>query len=219
VLHVAAPVSFGVTHLGQAIAEYIGRYPAVLVDLSLNDRLIDLVEEGFDLAIRIGPHRDSSLIARRLAPIRFVLCAAPSYVKRHGAPQRPDDLLAHHCLCHSLRTPPGDWRFVGPEGEVSLRITGEFRANNGNILRAAALAGVGISIAPSFLVGDDLAAGRLLALMPNYKPIETELSAIYPPGRSLSAKVRSLIDFLSQRFGPEPPWDKWLRSATAHGRH
>jgi DNA-binding transcriptional LysR family regulator len=179
------------------------------VEVELNDRYIDLVAEGYDVAIRIGPLSDSSLMARRLALVRFVLCAAPSYVQRRGAPTHPDDLPQHDCVVYTLRADPGVWRFRGPAGEISLRISGRLRANNGLLLRACVLAGSGIGMAPSFQVGDDLAAGRLLALLPSFTPVETEMHAIYAPGRHLSAKVRTLIDFLAARLGPEPPWDAW----------
>jgi DNA-binding transcriptional LysR family regulator len=215
VLHLAAPVSFGITQLGPALADYLVRYPEVVVDVTLDDRFIDVVEEGFDLALRVGALKNSSLIARRLATVRFVLCASPGYVKQHGAPRRPDDLTNHRCLFYGLRAIPGEWCFVGPEGEVALRISGRFRSNSGNMLYAAMLAGAGIGPAPTFIVGRDLAEGRLIVLMPEYQPVESELSAIYPPGKSPSAKVRTLIDFLAARFGPEPPWDEWRRTAHA----
>ena len=215
VLHLAAPVSFGITQLGPALADYLSCYPEVAVDLTLDDRFVDLVEEGFDLALRVGSLKDSSLLVRRLAPVRFVLCASPGYIKQYGAPREPDDLSNHRCLFSSLRAVPGEWRFSGPHGEVSLHISGRFRSNNGNILHAATLAGAGIGLAPTFVVGKDLAEGRLVSLMADYQPIESELSAIYPPGKNLSAKVRSLIDFLAARFGPEPPWDEWRRPERA----
>jgi DNA-binding transcriptional LysR family regulator len=143
VLHLAAPVSFGITQLGPALADYLARYPEVVVDVRLDDRLVDLVEEGFDLALRVGALKDSSLIARRLAPVRFVLCASPSYVKQYGAPRHPDDLSNHRCLFCSMRVIPGEWRYLGPEREVALRISGHFRSNKGNMLCAAMLAGAG----------------------------------------------------------------------------
>jgi DNA-binding transcriptional LysR family regulator len=211
VLHLAAPVSFGITQLGPALADYLSRYSEVVVDVTLDDRFVDLVQEGFDLALRVGALKDSSLIARRLAPVHFVLCASPGYVKQYGAPRQPDDLSNHRCLFYSLRSIPGEWRFVGPEGEVALRVSGRFRSNSGNMLYAAMVAGAGIGLAPTFVVGGDLAEGRLVALMPDYRPVDSELSAIYPPGKHLSAKVRSLIDFLAARFGPEPPWDEWRK--------
>src|SRR6516162_4974231 len=197
--------------LGPVLADYLWRYPEVVVDVTLDDGFIDLVEEGFDLALRVGELKDSSLVVRRVAPVPFVLCASPDYVKQHGVPREPADLSNHRCLFYSLRAIPGEWRFRGPDGEVSLRISGRFRSNNGNMLHAAALAGAGIGLAPTFVVGKDLAEGRLVSLMSDYQPIESELSAIYPPGKNLSAKVRSLIDFLAARFGPEPPWDAWRR--------
>ena len=212
VLHLAAPVSFGITQLGPALADYLARYPEVVVDVRLDDRLVDLVDEGFDLALRVGALKDSSLIARRLAPVRFALCASPGYVKQHGAPRHPDDLSSHRCLFYSMRVIPREWRFLGPDGEVALRISGRFRANNGNMLYAAMLAGAGIGFVPTFVAGRDLAEGRVISLMPDYQPVESELSVIYPPGKNLSAKVRTLIDFLAARFGPEPPWDAWRKS-------
>jgi DNA-binding transcriptional LysR family regulator len=121
---------------------------------------------------------------RRLAPVRFVLCASPGYVKQHGAPRQPDDLSSHRCLFYSLRAIPGEWRFVGPEGEIALRISGRFRSNSGNMLYAAMLAGAGIGMVPTFVAGRDLAEGRLVSLMPDYQPVESELSAIYPPGKA-----------------------------------
>ena len=215
VLRLAAPVSFGTTQLGPALADYLSRYPEVVVDATLDDRFVDLVEQGFDLALRVGTLNDSSLITRRLAPVRFVLCASRSYVKQNGAPRQPDDLSDHRCLFYSLRRTPGEWRFVGPEGEVAWRISGRFRSNNGNMLYEALLAGAGIGLAPTFVAGRDLAEGRLVSLMPDYRPVESALSAIYLPGKNLSAKVRSVIDFLADRFGPEPPWDEWRQTGQA----
>jgi DNA-binding transcriptional LysR family regulator len=212
VLHLAAPISFGITQLGPALADYLSRYPEVVVDATLDDRFIDLVEEGLDLALRVGSLKDTSLIARRLAPVRFALCASPGFVKRHGAPQHPDELSSHRCLFYSLRAVPGEWRFMGPGGEIAIRISGRFRSNSGNMLHAAMLAGAGIGLAPTFVVGRDLAEGRLIALMLDYRPVESELSAIYPPGKRPSAKVRTLIDLLAERFGPEPPWDEWRKT-------
>ena len=212
VLHLAAPLSFGITQLGPALADYLSSYPEVVVDVRLDDRMVDLVDEGFDLALRVGALKDSSLIVRRLAPVRFVLCASAGYVKQYGAPRQPDDLSSHRCLFYSMRVIPGEWRFVGPEGEVAVRVTGRFRSNSGNMLYAAMLAGAGIGFVPTFVAGRDLAEGRLVSLMPDYRPVESELSAIYPPGKAPSAKVRSLIDFFADRFGPEPPWDQWRRT-------
>jgi DNA-binding transcriptional LysR family regulator len=145
--------SFGITQLGPALTDYLSGYPDVAVDLTLDDRFVDLVEEGFDLALRVGSLKDSSPVARRLAPVRFLLCASPGYVKEYGAPRQPHDLSSHRCLFYSLRAVPGEWRFRGPDGEVTLRISGRLRSNNGNILHAATPAGAGIGLAPTFVVG------------------------------------------------------------------
>jgi DNA-binding transcriptional LysR family regulator len=126
VLHLAAPISFGITQLGPALADYLSRYPEVVVDATLDDRFIDLVEEGFDLALRVGSLKDASLMARRLAPVRFVLCASPGYVKQHGAPRQPDDLSSHRCLFYSLRAVPGEWRFTGPGATSPSALAGVF---------------------------------------------------------------------------------------------
>jgi DNA-binding transcriptional LysR family regulator len=209
VLRISAPISFGLTHLGSAVAEYMAEFLEVSVDVVLNDRIVDLIEEGFDAAIRIGHLPDSALVARRLAPINFVLCASPLYLARHSAPQCPSDLQQHNCVNYSLRDTPNEWRFRGPAGEVSVRISGRLKANNGNFLRVAAINGRGIGLAPTFLVGGDLAAGRLVPLMPEYAPVASELTIVYPHRRQLSAKVRSFVDFLVARFAGEPEWDGW----------
>ena len=149
-------------------------------------------------------------------------CASPGYFNQLNVPREPDDLSNHRCLFYSLRAIPGEWRFIGPEGEVALRVSGRFRSNNGNMLYEAMLAGAGIGLAPTFVVGKDLAEGRLVSLMPDYKTVESEISAIYPPGKTPSAKVRSLIDFLAARFGPAPPWDEWgtaERTKKSSARH
>ena len=213
VLRISAPISIGVTHLASAVAEYMARFPDISIDMVLNDRTVDLIEEGFDAAIRIGHLPDSSLVARRIAPINFALCASPQYLARHDAPHRPSDLQQHDCVNYSMRETQGEWRFTGPEGEVSVRISGRLKANNGNFLRVAVVNGRGIGLAPTFLVGEDLAAGRLISLMPEYAPVASDLTIVYPHRRQLSAKVRSFVDFLVARFAGEPEWDGWLERA------
>jgi DNA-binding transcriptional LysR family regulator len=210
VLRVVSSVSFGITHLGALIAAYLAQYPEVSIDLVLNDRVIDLIEEGFDVAVRIGRLADSSLIARRLAPIRFALCASPDYVARCGVPQRPSDLHDHECVVYTARQGSGQWRLTGPDGaEETVHISGRLRANNGNLLRVAVLNGRGIGFAPTFLVGEDLTAGRLVCVLPDHVPVEEELAALYPHRRQLSGKVRSFVDFLAERLTGEPEWDRW----------
>src|SRR5882672_12254952 len=208
-LRVSGPLSFGVRHLAPAVADYLGACPAVEIDVTLSDRVADLVEEGFDLAVRIGRLADSSLIARRIAPCLIVACASPSYLAKRGAPKKPADLAKHNCLGYSYAALRNEWRFSGPDGVQSVRVTGRLNANNGDILRLAALRGEGIVLQPSFLVGDDLAAGLLVPILPGYTPDELVIQAVYPHSRHLSVKVRSFVDFLVARFGQEPEWDRW----------
>jgi DNA-binding transcriptional LysR family regulator len=208
-LRVNGPLSFGTRQLAPAIADYLAACPEVEIDVTLNDRVADLVEEGFDLAIRIGRLADSSLIARRIAPCLIVACAAPAYLARRGAPRRPADLAEHNCLGYSYAALRNEWRFTGPEGTESVRVAGRLNANNGDILRWAALRGEGIVLQPSFIVGDDLATGTLVPVLPGYTPDSLVIQAVYPHSRHLSVKVRSFVDFLVARFGQAPEWDRW----------
>lgn len=215
-LRVNAPMSFGALHLGEAIAGYLEAHQAVTIELTLNDRVVDLVEEGYDVAIRIAALNDSSLIARRLAPSRMVVCASPGYLARHGRPEAPQDLGGHNCLEYSYGANRGEWQFERPDGAVSVRVGGRMRANNGDALRAAALCGCGVVLIPTFIVGDDLRDRRLTPLLCDYRIPDASIYAVYPPGRQLSAKVRSFIDFLLPRFGEHPSWDEWMASVSGH---
>jgi DNA-binding transcriptional LysR family regulator len=208
-LRLNGPLSFGIRHLAPAIIDYLAACPEAAIDVTLSDRVVDLVDEGFDLAIRIARLADSSLIARRITPCRIVACAAPAYLKKHGAPRRPADLTAHNCLGYSYAAFRNEWRFTGPDGAVSVRIAGRLNANNGDVLRLAALRGEGIVIQPTFLIGDDLASGELVSILPGFVPDELVIQAVYPHSRHLSVKVRSFIDFLVARFGQDPEWDRW----------
>jgi DNA-binding transcriptional LysR family regulator len=210
VLRITAPVSFGIPHLAPAFVDYMRRYPDVAIDMVLNDRTVDLIEEGFDVAVRIGHLVGSTLIALRIAPIRFALCAAPAYLERDGMPRQPADLARHNCLEFSYRQTGSEWHFTGPDGiRESVRVGGRLKVNNPQVLHTAALNGDGIEFDPTFIVGPDIAAGRLVRLLPDYTPVETDLNVVYPPGRQLSAKVRSFVDFLAARFAGEPEWDRW----------
>ncbi|HXY98907.1 MAG TPA: LysR family transcriptional regulator [Stellaceae bacterium] len=218
-LKVNAPFSFGIRHIGPAIAAYLAAYPEVSIDISLNDHYIDLLAEGVDLALRIGRLADSSLIARRLAPIRLVACAAPAYLARHGAPRAPKDLAEHRCLLYTYASTADEWRFIGPDGEDAVvRVSGRLLANSGDIIVAAALDGLGIALTPTFMAGEHVQAGKLVTLLPGYAAPEAALYAVYPPGRHLSAKLRSFIDFLVARFGEEPDWDRWCRESRKETR-
>ena len=211
-LRVSTPLSFGIGHLSAALPGFLERYPEIELEMNLTDRHVDLVEEGWDLAVRIGRLADSSLIVRRLAPIRAVAVAAPAYLERRGIPLVPLDLEHHDCLTHSGRT--AEWRFVSPQGQASqLGVRGRVHADNGDVLRVMALAGLGIVQLPSFFVGDDIRAGQLVPVLDGFIPQEASLNAVYPHGRHLSPKVRAFVDYLAETFGPEPYWDRGITAA------
>jgi DNA-binding transcriptional LysR family regulator len=208
-LRINAPISFGVLHLAPAVTEFLQRFPDVSVELLMNDRVVDLLEGEFDVGVRIGRLRDSSLIARKIAPIRLAVCAAPDYLARRGVPKAPEDLAKHDCLEYTYFESRGEWRLLNPEGEeIVVPVSGRYLANSADVLRITAIAGGGIILCPTFIVGEDLRSGRLVRLLPDYPPPEQALHALYPPGRHLSAKVRSFVDFLVARFGGEPAWDR-----------
>lgn len=201
VLRVNAPVSFGNQRLAPALADYLAQYPEVDVDLALNDRVVDLVDEGFDAAIRIGPLGDSGMVARPLAPYRVLVCASPAYLSRHGRPAAPKDLAGHNCLGFSYWTVRDKWRLIGPEGSESVNIKGRLQANNGQALRMAALQGLGIIMQPEVLVSEDLAAGRLVRVLPEYEAPTRPMHLVYLPDRRPTPKLRSFIEFVLARFG------------------
>jgi DNA-binding transcriptional LysR family regulator len=200
-LRVTAPVSFGARRLAPAIADYLVSYPNVSIDLSLDDPYSDLLEKRFDLAIRLGRLADSSLIARKLCTPATILCASPGYLEKHGAPQTPRDLIGHNCLVYTYATPLSVWNFVDQNGkEDVVRISGRFQADSGDALLALVLRDGGVVLGPDYLVEDDLKAGRLIRLLPEYATAETAVHAVYPHSRHLSAKTRTFIDFLASRF-------------------
>lgn len=211
-LRVNAPMTFGTLHLAPAIAAFMERFPEVDVELVLNDRFVDLIDEGYDLALRIGTLQDSALVARKLAPCRHVVCAAPSYLARQGTPGVPTDLTQHQCLLYTNSASPDLWRFLGRDGtEMSVRVKGRLRVNNGDVLRDSAIAGLGIALLPSFIVADALAEHRLQAVLCGHRLRDMTLHAVFPHNRYLSTKVRAFIDFLAGRFGPDPYWDAPLQ--------
>lgn len=209
-LRLNAPVAFGTRQLAPLLSEFAQRHPLVTVELGLNDRLVDLADEGWDLAIRIGSLSDSSLIARRIAPCRTVVCAAPSYLAARGKPHTVSHLANHNCLGYTLSRVTGvdRWAF-GARGEITVPVSGSLRANNGDALRAAAIAGQGLAYLPTFIVADDLRAGTLVALDLDQPTVEFGgIYAVFLPDRHPAAKVRAFIDFIANRFAPEPPWDR-----------
>lgn len=208
-LRVSAPMSFSILHLGPALQGFLARFPGVTLELSLDDRQVDLVEEGLDVAVRIGRLQDSNLIARKIAPCRQVLCASPAYLAQRGEPERPEDLLEHSCVLYSLLSLPREWRLVGPDGELhTVPINGSIQSNNGLVNRAVALAGGGIVLLPTFYLGEQLRSGTLQPVLCKFKPQELAVYAVYPERRNLMPKVRAFVDFLATTFGPEPPWEQ-----------
>ncbi|TAN51737.1 MAG: LysR family transcriptional regulator [Rhodospirillales bacterium] len=208
-LKVTAPMSFGTLHLAPALPRFLERFPEVGLDLSLSDRIVDLIEEGFDLAIRIGRLNESSLVAKRLCAMPRVICASPDYLRRHGEPKHPADLGHHCCFTHSELAQ--EWRLKDDQGRLEgIEVKGSVRANNGEALRDLALAGLGIIYLPSFFIGPDLRAKRLIPLLEAYTPQDSGLYAVYPHSRHLSPKVRAFLDFLAQSFPPSPYWDEGL---------
>lgn len=198
-LRVTAPVSFGTDALMPALADYLGRYPDVDIDVVLNDRVADLLEEGFDVAIRIGQLPDSALIARPLAPYRLMICAAPAYLARKGVPSRPEDLAEHECLSFAPAA-VAHWRLSSDEGAHRVAMAGRLQVNLGQALRVAALHGLGIVLQPAILLEADVRAGRLVQLFPAFSLPTRPMSVVYLPDRYRSPRLRSFVDFVVERF-------------------
>lgn len=208
-LRVSTGVSFGQLHLARCLPALLERHPGLSVELVLNDRVVDLVEEGYDVALRIGDLADSALIARRLSPVRRVLAAAPSYLARRGTPALPRDLAAqgHDCLGYSYSAGGCEWVLHGPDGAHRHRFKPRVLANNGDSLAAMAAAGLGIVQMPTFILDRGLRSGALAVVLPEFEPPPISLYAVYPPGRPLAAKVRAFIDFAVASFTDRPYWD------------
>jgi DNA-binding transcriptional LysR family regulator len=206
-LRINAPVSFGVLHLAPLWAKFAQRHPQVELDVSLIDRVVDLVDEGFDLAIRIARGGSTQLAARKLATSRNVVCASPAYLQAHGTPQVPAQLAEHACIAYAYTGT--EWQLHDAAGAVhTVRLRPVMQTNSGDTATAAALAGLGIVWQPTFLVGAHLRAGRLVALLPGFRIPDIDILALYPSRRHLSAKVRAMIDFLAAEFAGTPPWER-----------
>lgn len=211
VLKVNAPMSFGQLHLAGAIVEFMCDHPKIRMQLALTDRFVDVVEEGYDVVLRIGTMRDSSLIARRLCPIRRVLCASPEYLAAAGTPETAAAVAQHRLVQYGWPTVGQRWQLTGPEGETALEVTAAFCVNNGDVLKAAVRAGLGIALLPTFLCGDELRSGALARVLPGYEGRPIALHALWPESRLMPSRLRRFIDFLAERFGEEkPPWDEGL---------
>jgi DNA-binding transcriptional LysR family regulator len=208
-LRVAAPVTFGVLHIAPAVSDYMTRYPEVRIDIAVSDRFVNLIEEGFDLAIRVGELQDSNLIARRLSSARLVVCASPAYLQRAGRPETPSDLSRHACLIYTEAASPETWRFQAADGHVeTVHVSGPLTSTNAAFVHRMALAGHGIVRGPSFSFNADLAEGRLVPLLAGWRSGELAIQALYPHKSLLSAKVRTFVDFLVERFALAPRWEK-----------
>ncbi|MDX1595288.1 MAG: LysR family transcriptional regulator [Gammaproteobacteria bacterium] len=209
-LRVTASTALSVRHLDRAVAEFVARHPDVEVDLTATERMVDLVDEGFDLALRISDRVAPGLVARRLATVRLVACAAPAYLERHGVPASPEALAEHNCLFFSHANPRHDWTFVRGKDTCTVRVHGSVRSNYGQVLVNAAIDGLGVVYEPTFLVDEALRTGALVRVLPEWEDARYGLFAVYPNRAYLPLKVRRFIDFLVERFGPEPYWDEGL---------
>lgn len=206
-IRLTTAINFGVRHVAPAIAAFLALHPKVKFDVSLSDRIVDLVEEGFDLAIRIGAVGSENLVARKLGETRVVPCASPEYLARHGVPKTPQDLARHNCFTYEYLSPRDQWTFRDAQGGVhTVRISGSLHSNNGELFAEAAAQNAGISIEPSFIVGPDVRAGRLVPLLQNFEAPAGAIYAVYPSRRHLSAKVRLFVEFLVRRFADSPDW-------------
>ncbi|RZT10439.1 DNA-binding transcriptional regulator, LysR family [Duganella sp. CF402] len=207
VLRINAPLSFGVLHLAPLWAKFMREYPEVQLDVALIDRVVDIVEEGYDMAVRISRTGSASNVARKLATSRNVLCASPEYIQQRGMPQTPADLLQHACIGYSYAASADEWQMLDASGAShAVKVQCVMHTNNGDTARAAALGGMGVIWQPTFLVGEDLRAGRLQRVLPDYHMADMDVLAVYPSRRHLSAKVRVMIDFLVRELAGTP-WD------------
>ncbi|NQU69676.1 MAG: LysR family transcriptional regulator [Rhodospirillales bacterium] len=207
-LKLSVPVVFGQRYIVPDMPEFLALYPEVSIELNVSDNYVDLIEEGADLAIRVGGGTQLSFVARKLATMHRLLCASPAYLEAHGEPAHPDDLVTHNCLSYSHRPGQVIWRFADDQGSYETRIDGNFSANNASSIAAAAIAGMGLALLPVWMVGREIQDGQLKAVLPGYRAeiadFANEVFAVYPHARHLSAKVRAYIDFIAEKFNAEP---------------
>jgi DNA-binding transcriptional LysR family regulator len=212
-LKIALPSTFGLMHMGPAINEFLKAHPEIEFDLDFNDREVDLIQEGFDLAIRIAKLPDSSLIARRLAPVKIIICASPSYLEQMEAPRTPDELMHHRCLVYSLLSDYEYWNLTDRNGnEIRTKIHPYLKASTGEFLKDAAVEGMGIIMVPSFIAHKEIESGDLVQILEDHNPPHIDAYAIYPQTRHLSHRVRAFVDFLVKRFEGTPYWDTCLKN-------
>lgn len=208
-LRINAPLSFGVAHMGPALIDFMKRYPDITTELELNDRFIDPASDGYDITVRIGaPTPSPSLIDHEIVEMKRVLCAAPSFVKEYGAPTEPDDLTHLPCLHYGNLASGNAWTLSNGEREETIRTNGSLCSNNGDVLRDGAVAGLGIALLPTFIIGKELQAGKLVTVLPGWRASTLQLCLLYPPNRHLAERVRVFVEFIYERFGGEPYWDQ-----------
>lgn len=208
-LRITAPMSFGVLHIAPFIAEFLETYPLVEINLSLEDQMVDLIDGGFDMAIRIGHLPDSNLVAKRIAPCYSVLCASQDYLDKHGEPTKPSDLVNHNCLQYAYFKGGTEWSFCSSNNTIKVLPKGNLVVNNSEALRQALLSGLGIAQLPTFLVGKDIAAQKLKPLLESYPLPEHSIYAVFPERKYLPLKVRVFIDYMKEKLGSDVPyWDK-----------
>lgn len=210
-LRISVSIPFGARHFAPLVPRFCQLYPGLEIEVVATDRKLSLVDEGIDMALRISREFDGSLIARPLAEIHTLICAAPDYLQRQGTPNSPDELVAHACLVYNGVPDPNVWRFECPQGETRhVKVQGVFQADNGDFLLAAAENGMGITRQPSFMVADSIARGRLVPILEGYRMPALQLAAVYPSRRFVPAKVRAMVTFLQAEWGGSvAPWDAW----------
>jgi DNA-binding transcriptional LysR family regulator len=214
-LRIMAPTSYGSFHLARAVTDYQSRFAEVTVDLLLADRAPDLINDGVDVAIQVGELEDSNCVARTLARVRVVVCGAPAYLERAGTPRVLRDLQRHECLVYSARHPAGAWQFRAGGRQQQVPVSGTFRSSAGEALRIAAIEGRGLVQLPTYMVGLDIQAGRLRPVLESFEPEPRPISALFLHRRYLSAKVRTFVDFMQNRYLPEPYWERWAAQPAA----
>ena len=207
-LRISAPVAFGRLHIATVLPQFLASYPDLKIDMVTTDRFVDLAEEGYDLVVRIVDQPAPNLVARKLAPVTRRMVATPDYFSRYGVPRSPADLEQHNCLTYTYFNPQDPWRLRGPDGDISVRAGGNLRVNDDDALAEAVMRGLGLALLPTFIIGEALQAGRLRSVLAEYIPLERHIYAVYLANRHVSAKVRAFIDYLLERFGPEPYWDR-----------
>jgi DNA-binding transcriptional LysR family regulator len=209
-LRISVGQTFGVRQLSALFPRFQAMHPDVELEVFATDRRVDLIEEGFDLAVRMSLEIPPTYVARHLCVIRVVACASPAYLESHGTPRTPADLAAHNCLTVTSGGFENRWRFDGPDGAITVQVQGNYRSDSGDLLRAAALAGQGIVYLPTFIVGEELARGELLPILREWQTPSIEARVVYPTRRFVSAKVRAFTEFLQHEFAGEPEWDRWM---------